>query len=174
MTAATAQVLEGLASGLSSVQMASRLFRSRQGIEYHIRILLQLFRAGNRTEVVAKAYVKGVFCGWFWPPKVHPKYVEGGVPMTDRVDLGPNILMDVAEESRSALRKHGPGKVLTNIAMPRGEKLAALGEEFGEVCRELTYDHNNEGKLEKELIQLGNLALAWAQAEQHVRMSRRD
>jgi hypothetical protein len=71
----------------------------------------------------------------------------------------------VAAESVRAYKKHGAGKVLTNIAMPRGEKLAALGEEFGEVCRALTYDVGDRVNLLKELIQVANLAAAWAQAE---------
>ena len=76
-----------------------------------------------------------------------------------------STLRDVQAESERALAKHGPGKVLTNITMPRGEKLAALGEEFGEVCRALTYDNGDRTNLREELIQLGNLALAWAQSE---------
>ena len=76
-----------------------------------------------------------------------------------------DTLQMVAEESVRALNKHGAGKVLTNITMPRDEKLAALGEEFGEVCKELTYDHGDRANLIKELIQTANLAAAWAQAE---------
>lgn len=74
----------------------------------------------------------------------------------------------VFEESVRAHDKHGDGKVLTNITMPRLEKLAALGEEFGEVCRALTYDTGDRRNLAEELKQLGNLALAWYQAEEEL------
>lgn len=43
------------------------------------------------------------------------------------------------------------------------ERLPILGEEFGEVCRGLTYD-NNEGAehLVEELEQLAAMAVSWA------------
>lgn len=43
------------------------------------------------------------------------------------------------------------------------ERLPILGEEFGEVCRGLTYD-NNEGAahLVEELEQLAAMAISWA------------
>jgi hypothetical protein len=66
-----------------------------------------------------------------------------------------------------AAAKHGDDKVLLSPDMPRAEKLAALGEEFGEVCRELTYDtfNGNTMNLVKELLQLSQLAASWAEAE---------
>jgi len=52
---------------------------------------------------------------------------------------------------------------MINPALPTLERLSILGEEFGEVCRALTYD-SGEGNVElrKELIQLAAMAACWA------------
>ena len=61
-----------------------------------------------------------------------------------------------------------PRNHFANVAMPRGEKLAALGEEFGEVCRALTYDVGDRVNLIKELIQVAASAAAWVEAEERL------
>lgn len=72
----------------------------------------------------------------------------------------------VRAASISAEVKHGFANVLRNPDMPRADKLAALGEEFGEVCRELTYDNaGDSANLVKELLQLAQCAASWAEAE---------
>lgn len=79
-----------------------------------------------------------------------------------------------AENIRSQV-KHGHNKTNLSPITSNGAKLANLGEEYGEVCRALTYDNMpaREASAEewelwkdhfvKELIQLANLALQWAQ-----------
>jgi len=68
---------------------------------------------------------------------------------------------DLVVEWARAKEKHGEktmdGKEITDL-----ERLAALGEEFGEVCRALTYDKDHSSPLRKELIQVANVAITWA------------
>jgi len=58
--------------------------------------------------------------------------------------------------------------------MSDGERLAILGEEFGEVCRALTYDNGNAEKLVAELIQVAAMAAAWVEYAESVRDARRN
>jgi DNA-binding NarL/FixJ family response regulator len=72
----TAKVLEGVAAGDPTVRLAAKLFLSRQGIEYHVSILLRQFKVPNRTALAAKAYSMGMFSIGCWPPKVLPEYIR--------------------------------------------------------------------------------------------------
>lgn len=92
LTALTAKVLEGAAAGDSTVRLAAKLFLSRQGIEYHVSILLRQFKVPNRTALVAKAYSIGVFGIGSWPPKVLPDYIRADRQGAERVRV--NVLMD--------------------------------------------------------------------------------
>lgn len=76
LTALTAKVLEGVAAGDPTVRLAAKLFLSRQGIEYHVSILLRQFKVPNRTALAAKAYSMGMFSIGCWPPKVLPDYIR--------------------------------------------------------------------------------------------------
>ncbi|MET7641828.1 PAS domain-containing protein [Streptomyces sp. NPDC005438] len=76
LTPLTAKVLEGVAAGDPTVRLAAKLFLSRQGIEYHVSILLRQFKVPNRTALAAKAYSMGMFSIGCWPPKVLPEYVR--------------------------------------------------------------------------------------------------
>jgi hypothetical protein len=67
----------------------------------------------------------------------------------------------VLEEVYRAALKHKEKSMLSPIT-PTVDRLAILGEEFGEVCRALTYDEGNPEHLKKELIQVAAMALAWA------------
>ncbi|GGP46185.1 PAS domain-containing protein [Streptomyces calvus] len=71
-----AQVLEGVARGESTVQLASRLYLSRQGIEYRVGQMLRRFDAPNRAALVARAHALGMFATRQWPPRVLPERVE--------------------------------------------------------------------------------------------------
>jgi DNA-binding CsgD family transcriptional regulator len=71
-----AQVLEGVAGGASTVQLASQLFLSRQGIEYHLQRMLRQLGAPNRAALVARAYAMGLLTLSAWPPRVLPKYIR--------------------------------------------------------------------------------------------------
>ncbi|MFD8524908.1 PAS domain-containing protein [Streptomyces capillispiralis] len=76
LSALDAQVLEGVASGESTVQLASRLYLSRQGIEYRVGQMLRRFDAPNRPALVARAHALGMFAAGQWPPRVLPERVR--------------------------------------------------------------------------------------------------
>jgi DNA-binding CsgD family transcriptional regulator len=71
-----ALVLEGVAAGMSTVQLAARLFLSRGGVEYHVSALMKNFKAANRSEMVSRAYTAGLFSFGSWPPRVIVDFVE--------------------------------------------------------------------------------------------------
>jgi len=76
--------------------------------------------------------------------------------------IPPTTLNEIEDEALRAWQKHGEHAMI-NPALPTLERLSILGEEFGEVCRALTYD-SGEGNVElrKELIQLAAMAACWA------------
>jgi DNA-binding CsgD family transcriptional regulator len=71
-----ARILEGVATGESTVRLASKLHLSRQGIEYHIGAMLRRFKVPNRAALVSKAYCLGLLCMGIWPPRVVPERVR--------------------------------------------------------------------------------------------------
>ncbi|MFJ5100714.1 LuxR C-terminal-related transcriptional regulator [Streptomyces sp. NPDC088554] len=71
-----ARIVEGVAMGESSTQIASRLNLSKQGVEYHISGLLRKFDAPSRTALISMIFVKRIFDPTCWPPKVLPQYVK--------------------------------------------------------------------------------------------------
>ncbi|GFH39430.1 helix-turn-helix transcriptional regulator [Streptomyces pacificus] len=71
-----ARILEGIAGGESTVCLASRLFLSRQGVEYHVGTMLKKLKAPNRAALVSRAYSLGVLTVGSWPPKVSPDFVK--------------------------------------------------------------------------------------------------
>ena len=71
-----AQILEGIAAGLSTIHLASRLYLSRQGVEYHVTGLLRKLRVPNRAALVSRAYSMGVLNVGTWPPKVVRDFVK--------------------------------------------------------------------------------------------------
>jgi PAS domain S-box-containing protein len=68
------RVLEGVAAGVSTVQLASTLFLSRGGVEYHVAMLLRKLKVNNRPALVSKAYSMGTFRLGTWPPRVLPEF----------------------------------------------------------------------------------------------------
>jgi DNA-binding CsgD family transcriptional regulator len=64
------KILEGVAAGASTLQLAADLYLSRGGIEYHITSLLRRMSVKNRPALVSKAYSMGVFEMGEWPPQV--------------------------------------------------------------------------------------------------------
>jgi hypothetical protein len=66
---------------------------------------------------------------------------------------------DVRDERRRSIDKHGAN---AQDLLPPGDPhlLYNLGEEFGEVCKALTYDQQ-ASELRKELVQTAAMALAW-------------
>lgn len=77
LTQIDARILEGVATGASTVQLATKLYLSRQGIEYHVGNMMRHFKVPNRAALVSKAYSMGLFNVGCWPPKVLPEYVQG-------------------------------------------------------------------------------------------------
>ncbi|WP_218126024.1 LuxR C-terminal-related transcriptional regulator [Sinosporangium album] len=71
-----ARILEGIAAGVSTVPLASRLYLSRQGVEYHVTCLFRKLRVPNRAALVSRAYSMGVLKVGTWPPKVVQDFVK--------------------------------------------------------------------------------------------------
>ncbi|MGW4057577.1 helix-turn-helix domain-containing protein [Amycolatopsis sp. NPDC004747] len=71
-----ALILEGVATGASSLQIACRLHLSRQAVDYHIKAMQRQFGAVNRAALVAKACVTGALEVGTWPPKVPPSVIR--------------------------------------------------------------------------------------------------
>ncbi|GAA3464775.1 helix-turn-helix transcriptional regulator [Saccharothrix longispora] len=76
LTAMDARILEGVAAGVSTVQLAATLYLSRGGVEYHVSTLLRKLKVKNRPALVSKAYSMGIFGVGSWPPRVLPEYVK--------------------------------------------------------------------------------------------------
>lgn len=72
---AYARILEGVATGLTSVQLASQLYLSHQGISYHIGAMIRRFDVANRTALASKAFASGIFRMDCWPPRVLPDHI---------------------------------------------------------------------------------------------------
>jgi DNA-binding CsgD family transcriptional regulator len=75
LKATDARILEGIATGDTTVQVATNLYLSRQGVEYHVGRMLKQFKVTNRTSLVSKAFSMGLFGVGSWPPRVRPEYV---------------------------------------------------------------------------------------------------
>jgi DNA-binding CsgD family transcriptional regulator len=76
LSALDARILEGIAAGLGTIQLARKLYLSRQGVEYHVSAMLRRFRVSNRAALVSKAYSTGIFSVGTWPPRALPEYVR--------------------------------------------------------------------------------------------------
>ncbi|GLZ53143.1 hypothetical protein Acsp07_27600 [Actinomycetospora sp. NBRC 106378] len=76
LTDMDAKILQGVASGASTVQLAANLFLSRGGVEYHVTSLLRRFKVKNRPALISKAYAQGLFEIGAWPPHVLPDHVQ--------------------------------------------------------------------------------------------------
>jgi len=75
LTDLDARILEGIAAGASTIQLAGRLHLSRQGIEYRISSMFRKFSVANRAALVSRAYAVGALTVGYWPPKVKPEFV---------------------------------------------------------------------------------------------------
>ncbi|MFD0447951.1 LuxR C-terminal-related transcriptional regulator [Streptomyces indonesiensis] len=67
-----ARILEGVATGASTVQMAAKLYLSRQGVEYHVGSMLRKMKAPNRAALVSRAYAAGMLTVGTWPSPCSP------------------------------------------------------------------------------------------------------
>lgn len=75
LTDLDARILEGVAAGVSTVCLASNLYLSRGGIEYHVDVLLRRLKVNNRPALVSKAYSMGLLRPGS-PPRVYPGYLK--------------------------------------------------------------------------------------------------
>lgn len=71
------------------------------------------------------------------------------------------VFVEVVAEFKRADIKHGP-RTLNKDTCTDIERIVVLGEEFGEVCRAMTYDEGDVVNLKEELIQVAHVAMAWA------------
>jgi DNA-binding CsgD family transcriptional regulator len=71
-----ARILESMATGASTLQMAAKLYLSRQGVEYHVGLMLRQLKAPNRTALVSRAYSMGILSQGNWPPRVFSEFVK--------------------------------------------------------------------------------------------------
>lgn len=69
LTKREVRVLELVATGLSSGEVARTLWVSAKDVEYHVSRLIRKFEAKNRTAVVSRAYVLGYLAPALWPPQ---------------------------------------------------------------------------------------------------------
>lgn len=76
LTELDARILKGVAMGMSTVNLAAKLYLSRQGVEYHVGTMLKKFKASNRPALVSRAYSTGVLDASSWPPKVAPEFIK--------------------------------------------------------------------------------------------------
>jgi PAS domain S-box-containing protein len=76
MSELDARIVEGIAAGVSTVQLASKLYLSRQGIEYRVGMMLRKMRVPNRAALVSRAYSMGVLSVGVWPPRVLREFVD--------------------------------------------------------------------------------------------------
>jgi DNA-binding CsgD family transcriptional regulator len=78
VTPAELRVLQFVALGLTSREIAERLWVSRQAVTYHIGNLFMKLRVDSRAGLVARAYATGILSPGTWPPAVDPGYVLMG------------------------------------------------------------------------------------------------
>ncbi|WP_202918606.1 helix-turn-helix transcriptional regulator [Saccharothrix deserti] len=71
-----ARILEAIALGQSTVHITSRLYLSRQGVDYHVGTMLRKLKAANRAALVSRAYSLGILDPGSWPPRVQPGFVK--------------------------------------------------------------------------------------------------
>lgn len=76
LSALEARILEGVATGASTVQMAAKLYLSRQGVEYHVGAMLRKMKAPNRAALVSRAYASGMLTVGTWPAQVRPEFIK--------------------------------------------------------------------------------------------------
>lgn len=65
-----ARIIECIAAGERTISIATKLYLSRQGVEYHVSKMLQHLRVPNRPALIAKAYCMGILTADTWPPEV--------------------------------------------------------------------------------------------------------
>jgi len=72
-TRAETRVLELVAMGLSTGEIAQHQWVTPAAVTFHIGNLLRKLGADNRTGMVARAYALGVLMPGTWPPRIDPE-----------------------------------------------------------------------------------------------------
>lgn len=75
-----AKIIECIAAGERTISIATKLYLSRQGVEYHVSKLLQHLRVPNRPALIAKAYCMGILAADTWPPEARTQELDRGAP----------------------------------------------------------------------------------------------
>jgi DNA-binding CsgD family transcriptional regulator len=75
-TVAELRVLQLVALGPPSREIASRLWVSRQAVTYHIGNLFMKLHADSRAGLVARAYTLGIFSPGIWPPAIDATFAH--------------------------------------------------------------------------------------------------
>jgi DNA-binding CsgD family transcriptional regulator len=76
LTELDARILQGVAMGMSTVNLAAKLYLSRQGVEYHVATMMKKLKAANRAALVSRAYAMGVLSPGMWPPVVAQEFIK--------------------------------------------------------------------------------------------------
>ncbi|MFI6345279.1 LuxR C-terminal-related transcriptional regulator [Streptomyces sp. NPDC050560] len=76
LTELDARILIGIAMGMSTVNLAAKLYLSRQGVEYHVATMLKKMKASNRAALVSRAYSLGVLTPGVWPPQLPAEFIK--------------------------------------------------------------------------------------------------
>ena len=79
LTPAEGRILELVALGLSSLEIAGRMAVTRQAVTWHIGNLFMKLGAENRAGLVARAYAAGLIAPESWPPRVRHGFRLVGV-----------------------------------------------------------------------------------------------
>ena len=69
LSPAESRILELVALGLPSREIADRMSVTRQAVTWHIANLFMKLRADNRASLVARAYTSELFAPG-WPPRI--------------------------------------------------------------------------------------------------------
>ncbi len=115
ITPAELRVLRLVALGMTSREIAERLWVSRQAVTYHIGNLFMKLRADTRAGLVARSYAMGILSPGTWPPAIDPGYVSMAFARSRR-------FLDTASEG--AVRR-------STTASPIGEHGVHLSAEAG-------------------------------------------
>jgi PAS domain S-box-containing protein len=75
LTEVDARILEGIARGVSTVNLSSGVYLSRSGVSYRVGVLMRKLKVKNRPALISKAYSIGLLSPG-WPPRVHPDYLS--------------------------------------------------------------------------------------------------
>lgn len=103
---------------------------------------------------------------------IEPEDIGGYVYNPEDYMLGDKTLAEVRRESARAIQKHGRSNTAVSDSISRGDKLAILMEEVGEVAKVLCeYKQGNisaeemNAQLRKELAQVASVSGLWLECE---------